>query len=64
MKLFVDFQKDGSLRVHANLENPLMVDELEELLQTGLNPVIQSINQFIEPIGYDIRLFTNLMDSK
>jgi len=63
VKLFVDFQKDGSLRIHSNLENPLTAEQLEELLQTGLNPVIQSINQFIEPIGYDIRLFTNLTDS-
>ena len=63
VKLFIDFQKDGSLRVHSKLENPISDDELEQLLQIGLNPVIQSINEFIKPIGYDVRLFSSLKDS-
>lgn len=63
VKLYVDFQKDGSLRVHANLDRPISRDELNDLLKTGLAPVITDINGFIKPIGYNIQIFNSLSDS-
>jgi len=63
VKLYVDFQKDGSLRVHANLIEPITQTDLNELLTSGLNPVIADINGFIKPIGYNIQIFTSLDDS-
>ena len=63
VKLYVDFQKDGSLRVHANLIEPITKVELNELLISGLNPVIMDINAFIKPIGYNIQTFGSLNDS-
>ena len=63
VKLYVDFQKDGSLRVHANLNQPISRDELNDLLKSGLVPVISDINTFLKPIGYNIRVFNSLNDS-
>jgi hypothetical protein len=62
VKLYVDFQKDGSLRVHSNLSIPIAKDELNELLIYGLEPVITDINKYIQPIGYNIRKFASLND--
>jgi hypothetical protein len=50
IKLYVDFQKDGSLRVHSNLSEPISKDELNDLLVQGLDPVISDINKYIQPI--------------
>lgn len=63
LKLYVDFQKNGSLRVHSNLSVPISKDELNELLIYGLEPVIMDINKYIQPIGYNIKKFTSLNDS-
>ena len=63
VKLYVDFQKDGSLRVHANLNVPISQDDLNDLLKNGLTPVITDINKFIKPIGYNIQTFNSLSDS-
>lgn len=63
IKLYVDFQKDGSLRVHSNLSEPISKDELNDLLVQGLDPVISDINKYIQPIGYNIRQFNSLNDS-
>jgi hypothetical protein len=63
LKLYVDFQKNGSLRVHSSLSTPIAKDELNELLIYGLNPVITDINKYIQPIGYNIRKFNSLNDS-
>ena len=63
LKLYVDFQKNGSLRVHSNLSIPIAKDELNELLIYGLEPVITDINKYIQPIGYNIKKFTSLNDS-
>ena len=63
LKLYVDFHKNGSLRVHSNLSVPISKDELNELLIYGLEPVITDINKYIQPIGYNIRKFASLNDS-
>ena len=63
VKLYVDFQKDGSLRVHSHLTAPITRDELNALLQNGLEPVITDINRYIQPIGYNVRKFNSLNDS-
>ena len=63
VNLYIDFQKDGSLRVHSNLTKPITKDELNDLLKIGLTPIISDINRFIKPIGYYIRDFNSLNDS-
>lgn len=60
--LHVDFQKDGSLRVHSALSTPISIDEIVALLKQRLNPIIDDVNAFIEPIGYKITKFESLRD--
>ena len=62
ISMFIDFQKDGSMRVHASLVSPISQADLHELLETGLNPIIDNINGFIEHIGYKIQRYTSLDD--
>jgi len=59
VKLYIDFQKDGSLRVHSNLSQPISQNELNSLLLDGMEPVISDINKYIQPIGYSIKQFNN-----
>ena len=60
VNMYIDFQKDGSMRVHASLATTISQTDLHELLESGLNPIIDNINGFIEHIGYKIQRYTSL----
>ena len=60
--LKVIFKKDGSMQVHSTPAKPISTKELDALLKTGLNPIIDEINGFIESTGYKIRKFESMND--
>lgn len=60
--LKVIFKKDGSMQVQSTPTKPITTKELDKLLKTGLNPVIDEINGFIESTGYRIRKFESMSD--
>ena len=60
--LKVIFKKDGSMQVQSTPTKPITTKELDKLLKTGLNPVIDEINGFIESTGYRIRKFESMND--
>ena len=60
--LKVIFKKDGSMQVQSTPSKPITPVELDKLLKTGLNPVIDEINGFIESTGYKIRKFESMSD--
>jgi hypothetical protein len=61
-QLFIDFQKDGSLRVYATLPVPIAMSELSDVIRDGLKPVIRDINEWLDKHGYKIREFNSLND--
>jgi hypothetical protein len=61
--LYMDFQNNGSLRVSVlSLPKPMTLDEISELLRQGLNPVIDTLNAYVGPIGYSLVRFGSLND--
>jgi hypothetical protein len=60
--LKVIFKKDGSMQVQSTPTKPITTAELDKVLKTGLNPVIDEINGFIESTGYKIRKFESMSD--
>jgi hypothetical protein len=56
------FKKDGSMQVQSTPRVPISVNELNVLLENGLNSAIDDINGFIESTGYRIHRFSSLSD--
>lgn len=56
------FKKDGSMQVQSTPRVPISVNELNILLENGLNSAIDDINGFIESTGYRIHRFSSLSD--
>ena len=62
INLKIVFKKDGGMQVQSNMTKPINTSELDSLLKTGLNPLIQEINGFIESTGYKIREYESMTD--
>ena len=58
--IYFDFQKNGNLYIHAELENIITKEDLNNLLLTSLNPVVDDMNEFLEKTGYSIPRFVDL----
>jgi hypothetical protein len=58
----VDFESNGNIRVYGELKRPILPSELTEIIRTSVNPIIHSINDFLNKSGYDIREFHDIYD--
>ena len=60
--IFIDFENNGNISLRCELKQPLLVNELEELLKTHINPVISNLNTHLEQSGYKLQLFHSFYD--
>jgi len=58
--IYIDFEHNGNIRVYGDLNESCLQDELNKIIETALNPVIQNINGILQQSGYTIQLFTNI----
>jgi hypothetical protein len=63
MNIYINIENDGSIRVYGELNKPVLIEELNVIIENSLNPVINNINAFLQQSGYSIRLFKNMEDS-
>jgi RNAse (barnase) inhibitor barstar len=61
-EIVVDFESNGDIKIHGELKKPLLPDELSKLISTSVNPIIDSINEFLNKSGYTIRKFSDIYD--
>ena len=59
-EIYIDFLETGNIRVHGELNRPVLPEELAEYIRTAVNPVIDSINEFLQKSGYKLRPFEDL----
>jgi hypothetical protein len=59
----LDLHSNGNIGLRAELKRPIPEDDLQLLFEDVVNPMIQSINKFLEPSGYKIREFFSLKES-
>lgn len=64
IELYIDFMKDGSVRIHSKLPSPITREDLHQLLDICVNPLIDNINGFVEHIGYRVQRYTSLNDKQ
>ena len=60
--LKIIFKKDGSMQVQSTFLKPITLSELDLLMNSGLNNMIDEINGFIESTGYKIRKYESMKD--
>lgn len=59
-EIYIDFLETGNIRVYGDLNRPVLPEELNEYIRVAVNPVIDSINEFLQKSGYKLRPFEDL----
>jgi hypothetical protein len=62
MEIFLDFEFNGNLRVRSSFSKPISVNDMETIIYNSINPIIISVNKFLEKSGYKIATFQNIKD--
>jgi hypothetical protein len=61
--LFLDLHSNGNIGLRTELKHPVPIETLQQIFQDVINPIISSINTYIESSGYKIREFFSLKDT-
>ena len=61
--LVVNINQNSEIEVLGQLDKVLTVDELNEIVDTMINPIVVMLNSILEPSGYKMRPFTNVQDA-
>ena len=62
--IFIDLEYNGNIRIRGNLTKLISIQDLEIIIFNSINPIILSINKFLENSGYTIALFENFKDNR
>jgi hypothetical protein len=58
LDFFIDFEKNGNINIYnTEFSSPISIEQLDVILKTKMNPIIQNINDFLEQTGYKLRYF-------
>ena len=60
--IYVDFEYNGNIRVRGNVNKAISTNDLETILYNAVNPILLSMNKFLERSGYTFHLFHKLLD--
>lgn len=62
VQFYVNLDLNGNINVRTELANVISITELQELIIMAINPILTTINTFLEVAGYKIVLFSSLQD--
>jgi len=63
IELFIDFEHNGNIRLRSSFSKGISPNDLETIIFNTLNPIIISVNKFLEKSGYVISFFDNIKDN-
>jgi hypothetical protein len=55
--IYLDFDYNGNIIVRSEMNNPVSIEFIENILKNVLNPIIIKINQLLESNGYNLAGF-------
>jgi hypothetical protein len=59
--IYIDFNSNGSIQIAGSkLKTPLSIEETDQWIQSNVNPILESMNEFLEKSGYKIQTFQSL----
>ena len=58
--IYIDFLETGYIRVYGELNHAVLPEELNVYISSAVNPVIDTINEFLQKSGYKLRAFEDL----
>ena len=62
IELSVSFDYNGNIIIYGKMIQALPIVELNEILKTNIQPIINNMNYFLQNTGYSIRNFSSLTD--
>ena len=62
--LFIDFESDGSIHVHAAFDKPISYDVWSEMVLAHVNPIIELLNGVLQQTGFSLPIIKTLKDSR
>lgn len=62
VNMFLNFNLNGHVELRSELNAPIRIEEIEQIILDVINPIIQRVNGLLEPVGYKVDLFTSLKD--
>lgn len=61
--IILHLYQDATINVEIDFPTSYSIKDCEDLLKENINPIIESISDFIEESGYKLNLFNNLYDN-
>jgi len=59
--MYIDFNSNGSIQIAGSkLKTPLSIEETDQWIKSIVNPILESMNEFLEKSGYKIQTFQSL----
>ena len=58
--IYIDFESTGNMIVSGEIKTAISPEDLTTVLKRALNPVIETMNQFLQKSGYSLRPFDSL----
>lgn len=62
VEVYIDIENNGDIRISGDVKYAIVPGELNILIETAVNQVINNLNGFLQQSGYHIPLFTSLND--
>ena len=68
INVFIVIKKDGDIVIQCNFKdlNEFLLNDskhkLEDIMNECVNPTLNKMNQYLEPIGYSFNTFSNFND--
>ena len=61
--LCCEFEDNGSITITCEHKKTITLDELDILIKSHINPIIQEVKDYLEQSGYSVSLFENIYDN-
>jgi hypothetical protein len=62
ISLICEFDESGDIGINCDFENIFSIENIDELIKTAVNPIIEEVKFYLEESGYTINLFNSLFD--
>ena len=62
--IILEFDNNGNIYVYSELKHAIPVSNLETIISTAINPIIETVQSFIKKSGYELAKFDSFYNSQ
>jgi len=60
--IICNFEENGDINIRCDFDSIFPIEEIDDLIKNAVNPIIEEVKNHLEQSGYNINLFTSLLD--